>query len=99
MIAFAVDFSNGTIYLPRTSLSALDMKNIKQVKFDPRTTDKAGIERIVMEQTGHAIKLDQSNLTMTRLSSSKEMLKQLACELHYITNGRIALNSLKGETK
>ena len=31
IIAYAVDFSNGTIYLPGTSMSSIDMKNIKQV--------------------------------------------------------------------
>src|ERR1700679_4192321 len=39
VIAFAVDFSNGTIYLPgRSRMGSLDFKNIKEVKFEPRHT-------------------------------------------------------------
>src|SRR3984885_10280157 len=48
VIAFCVDFSNGTIYLPKRMhhLSSLDFKNIKEVKFDPKHTSLASIERI-----------------------------------------------------
>src|SRR5476651_2239592 len=43
VIAFAVDFSNGTIYLPAGRLGSLDLKNIKEVKFDPKHTNLASI--------------------------------------------------------
>ena len=36
IIAYAVDFSNGTIYLPDRGHGSLDLKNLKQVKFDPK---------------------------------------------------------------
>jgi hypothetical protein len=35
LIAYAIDFSTGTIYLPGTT-GSLDIKDIKQVKFDPK---------------------------------------------------------------
>ena len=48
IIAYAVDFSNGTIYLPGTSSSSLDIKkNIREVKFDPKNSNMASIEKIV----------------------------------------------------
>jgi hypothetical protein len=95
VIAFAVDFSNGTIYVPGTAVSSLDMKNIKQVKFDPKLTGQAGIERIVKEQTGLSVKLDQSNMTMTKLKSTNDMIEQFA-QLSNVQNDRIALNYLTG---
>ncbi|MBF0384335.1 MAG: hypothetical protein HQL27_00545 [Candidatus Omnitrophica bacterium] len=48
IIAYAVDFNNGTIYLPGTSRSSLDIKkNIREVKFDPKNSSMASIEQIV----------------------------------------------------
>ena len=53
VIAFAVDFSNGTIYLPgRTVIGALDLKNIKEVKFNTKHTSLASIEGIIKDETG-----------------------------------------------
>src|SRR5271170_3218015 len=70
VIAFAVDFSNGTIYLPeRTRIGLLDMKNIKEVKFDPKHTSLASIERIIKDQTGCEVKFDQDNIKLSKLKS------------------------------
>jgi len=74
VIAFAVDFNNGTIYLPGSSRSSLDLKNMRQVKFDPKKSTLAGIERIIKEETGTAVKLDQSNMRITELGSTDEMI-------------------------
>src|SRR5476651_117793 len=53
VIAFAVDFSNGTIYMPeRTRIGSLDFKNIKEAKFDPKHTSLASIERTIKNETG-----------------------------------------------
>ena len=92
VIAFAVDFSNGTIYLPGTVMSSLDMKNIRQVKFDPRKTDQLGIEQIIKEQTGCVVKLDQSNMAMTRLKSTNDMMVQFAQIMPQIRDDRVAFN-------
>ena len=90
VIAFAVDFSNGTIYLPeRTRIGFLDFKNIKEVKFDPKHTDFAKLEGIIKGQTGCEVKLTQGTLRLTQLKSLKEMREQFAkVEL---ANDRIAL--------
>ena len=91
VIAFAVDFNNGTIYLPGTSRSSLDLKNIKQVKFDPKHNSLAGIERIIKEQTGYAVKLGQSNMRIVKLKSTNDMIVQFAQILPGIRDNRIAL--------
>ena len=79
VIAYAVDFSNGTIYLTsRTKLGSLDYKNIKEVKFDPRHTSLASLERIIKDQTGCEVNLRQDNIKLTKLNSLDEMKAQFA---------------------
>lgn len=89
VIAFAVDFNNGTIYLPGGRLSSLDMKNIKQVKFDPKHSSQASIERMIKEQTGCSVKLNQSNMRITKLKSTDDMMVQFAQVLPEMTDDRI----------
>ena len=92
IIAFAVDFNNGTIYLPGTSKASLDIQDIKQVKFDPKHNNIAGIERMIQEQTGYTVKLDQSNMRIVKLRSTDEMVLQFAQILPSLQNDQIALN-------
>ena len=92
MIAYAVDFSNGTIYLPGGSLrSSLDIKNIKQVKFDPKRINLAGIEGIIKEQTGCVVKFDQSDMRITKLRSADEIREQFAQVLSGMRDNRLSL--------
>ena len=92
VIAFCVDFSNGTIYLPeRTRLGSLDFKNIKEVKFDPKHTSLASIERTIKDQTGYQVKFDQDNIRLSKLRSLKDMMVQFAKVNHENQNDRIAL--------
>ena len=91
VIAYAVDFSNGTIYLPGTSRSSLDLKNIKQVKFDSKHYTNATIEKIIKEETGYEVKLNKDNMKISRLESIDEMMMHFAEVLPEIENNRIAL--------
>ena len=92
VIAYAVDFSNGTIYLPGGSLrSSLDIKNIKQVKFDPKNTTLAGIERIIKNETGCLVKFDQSDIRITKLRSANEIREQFAQVLLGMRDNRLSL--------
>ncbi|HCD37400.1 MAG TPA: hypothetical protein DEQ77_01485, partial [Candidatus Omnitrophica bacterium] len=68
LIAYAIDFSTGTIYLPGTA-GSLDVKDIKQVKFDPKHYNAATIEKIIKRETGHAIKLNRNNIQVYKLKS------------------------------
>ena len=92
IIAYAVDFSNGTIYLPGTSRGSLDLKDIKQVKFDPKHYTNATIEKIIKEETGYAVKLNQDNVKIYRLKSLDDMMMRFAEVLPGIKNNRIALS-------
>ena len=92
VIAYAVDFSTGAIYLPGTSRGSLDLKDIKQVKFDPKHYTDATIEKIVKEETGHAVKLKQDNIKISRLRSIDDMMARFAEVLPGIKNDRIALS-------
>ena len=99
VIAFAVDFSNGTIYLPGTSKISMDLNNIKQVKFDPRHTNLAGIEKIIKDETGRTIKMDQPDMNVTKLRSTRDIVVQFAKALPQMRDDRIALNTLKGDVR
>jgi len=92
IIAYAVDFNNGTIYLPGTSRSSLDLKDIKQVKFDPKHYTNATIEKIIKEETGYAVKLNQDNMKISRLESIDDMMMRFAEVLPGIKTNRISLS-------
>lgn len=91
VIAFAVDFNNGTIYLPGTRTSALNKNDIKQVKFDPAHTSRADIERIIQEQTGTTVRFDQPDMRITKLKSSDDMVAQFVQVFSRMRDDRIAL--------
>jgi hypothetical protein len=92
VIAYAVDFSNGTIYLPGTSHSSLDKKDMKQVKFDTKHCTYTSIEKIIKEETGYAVKLTQKNLQISRVTSIDEMMVRFAEVLPGTQNNNIALS-------
>ena len=80
LIAFAIDFNNGTIYLPGTSKASLELKNMRQVKFDPRHSTVASIEKTLKEETGYEVKLDQKNIKVSKLTSVDDMMVHFAKE-------------------
>jgi hypothetical protein len=90
IIAFAVDFNNGTIYLPGT-FGSLEKNNIKEVKFDPKHTSLAGIEKIIKRETGSIVKLDQPNVQITKLKSIDDMNKQFAQIMAGLKDDRLVL--------
>ena len=96
VIAYAVDFNNGSIYIPGTSRGSLDPKDMKQVKFDPKHATKASIESIIKKETGYAVKLDQADMQVTRLESIDDMMKRFAGILPGIKNDRVVL-SMEGK--
>lgn len=78
VIAFAIDFNNGTIYLPGTSASALDIRYMKKVKFDPRRDSISGIEEIIKKETGYEVKLYQDGTLMSEMQSVDDMMRNFA---------------------
>jgi hypothetical protein len=91
VIAFAVDFSNGTIYLPERTKMGFNLKNIKEVKFDPKHTSLASIEGIIKDQTGCTVRFDQDNIKLSKLKSLDDMREHFAMLGPVIQNDRIAL--------
>lgn len=77
VIAFAVDFSNGCIYLP-THPKVITTADLKVIRFDPKHTTLAQIEKIIKDQTGYAVKFSQANLRISRLQSSKDVVVNFA---------------------
>lgn len=70
VIAFAVDFSNGTIYLPGGKSGA----KLEQLRFNPKGDAKASVERIIRKRTGLAVRLNQRNMRVRGLGSREQML-------------------------
>ena len=91
VIAFAVDFNNGTIYLPGTSRSSLEQKKVKKISFNVRHSSNAVIERIIKQETGYDVRLDQDNLQITELKSLDDMAESFAKIPPAGQDGRVAL--------
>ncbi len=89
VIAYAVDFSNGTIYLPGTARSSLGGQNIRQVKFDSKNKRLVNIESIVKRETGYDVKKYQNNTEIYKLRSSDEMTEHFAKVLSELQDNRM----------
>lgn len=74
VIAFAVDFTNGTIYLPGGKKGAA----IERLRFDPRGDAKEAVERIIRTRTGRTVRLDQGGMRVRRLESSAQIVPGFA---------------------
>ncbi|MDA9557557.1 hypothetical protein N9R79_08670 [Vibrio sp.] len=63
VIAFAVDFSNGTIYLPDSASTETDSTADGMVAFnvDGEVTNEK-IEQVILKQTGQQVNLDDDNV-------------------------------------
>jgi hypothetical protein len=81
VIAYAVDFSNGTIYLPnhRRRASA-DRRGVEVARFDPKRASREDVERLVEARTGVSGTLDDPRLQVMRLSSIRDAQTRVARE-------------------
>jgi len=92
IIAYAVDFTEGTIYLPGGAFSrSPDFKNIKQVKFDPKQATLASIEKIIQEETGCTVSFEQPEMRITRLRSTDEIMMHFAYAMPETRDERLSL--------
>jgi threonine dehydrogenase-like Zn-dependent dehydrogenase len=64
LIAFAVDVSSGTLYLPKHSSQAsnLDWKNATKIKIDPNNLSEASIAKAIKENTGVKVDFNDPHL-------------------------------------
>ncbi|RJP25711.1 MAG: hypothetical protein C4520_02160 [Candidatus Abyssobacteria bacterium SURF_5] len=80
LIAFAIDFSTGAIYLPGTargSWEAPEMDNVRQVRFDPEHSSLSDIEGIIKKETGCEVKFGQDT-EVFELNSVQDMVAHLS---------------------
>ena len=76
VIAYAVDFSNGTIYLPGTGRrrgASLGLDGLRTVRFDPRRATPEGLSAIVGRRTGYAVDWRDERLRAFKLSRREEL--------------------------
>ncbi|MEK7382192.1 MAG: hypothetical protein AAB262_02790 [Elusimicrobiota bacterium] len=78
VIAFAVDFNNGTIYLPKAGKGLLNLNELEKVRFAPGADAKASVEAILREKIGLTILLGQDDLVVFELKSVDEIAARLA---------------------
>jgi hypothetical protein len=78
VIAFAVDFTQGTIYLPHRRRGALDLKNLEKVAMDKNHMAASDLEAVVAQHTGISVKFSRQDLIAMRMGSDLEMRAQFA---------------------
>jgi hypothetical protein len=78
LIAYAVDFSTGAIYLPSESSSAASegIGQLAVVYTNPDRLNRENIEEIIAEVTGHSISLDREDIVVSKLESPEQVLEQ-----------------------
>lgn len=72
VIAFAVDFHNGTIYLPPESQAGIDSDStpgLTKVSVPKEQLSRRQIEHVVASHSGHQIQLDEERTEAHRLAS------------------------------
>lgn len=81
LIAFAVDFTSGTIYLParkRAHLQQPDFEKMLAIQIPRDKLNKRGIEQALEEQIGRPISLDSENLRVYELDDIDQCWMQYA---------------------
>jgi hypothetical protein len=72
VIAFAVDFATGAIYLPpdsvRLELDLSDLQDMEIVQTDRKSLTRQEIEAVVAQKTGQAIDLASPRVRVARIS-------------------------------
>ena len=81
VIAFAVDFSNGTIYLPANKKSLLennDSQNLNVLHIDKDKMNLQEIESVISENTGINFDMDDQRIQVVELSKITELMPKYA---------------------
>jgi len=77
IIAFAVDFSSGAIYVPEhRSVGA--PPTLRVVRFDPRHTSRAELEALIRRETGKDFSFSDDRVQYTRVKTPEEAGAALA---------------------
>ena len=68
VIAYAVDFSNGTIYLPSASSASVDIHHLDDAM------DVASLEKLLSDKAGQPVSLENELLVIEEMDSLDEAL-------------------------
>ncbi len=79
VIAFAVDFNNGTIYLPGTSADSEDLKDgdVKAVKAEKKI-DNEYLEEVIKKELDIEVDLESDDLIIREFKSDENPTKSVA---------------------
>jgi hypothetical protein len=87
IVAFAVDFSNGTIYLPpggekSSSIEPIDLDKMIAVKTGKKKLTEDDIETIIKEYTGKTVDISSPNVVFKRFDeiNDKEFFVAMGSE-------------------
>ncbi len=80
VIAYAVDFSNGTIYLPprRSRQGGGGVARIREIAFDARRCAIRDVERIVQRELGSDVSFADPSLRVFEMRSRDQMIARFA---------------------
>lgn len=73
IIAFAVDFSSGAIYLPASKDKAKNQDKYRIVRFDPKHYTKESLEKIISQETGRDFHFNNKQIQYMRLKNRDEI--------------------------
>lgn len=76
VIAFAVDFSNGTIYLPHGKHASLTPAELKSVSLNGKL-DKKALSELMSKKLAQPVNLDSADLQVKAFSSEESLLAYL----------------------
>jgi len=76
VIAFAVDFSNGTIYLPGGRRASLSLEELDAISSTGKI-DMQALDSIVQKQAGSDVLLNGEDLQAIHLSSVDQLPREL----------------------
>ena len=80
IVAFAVDFATGTIYLPGSkaaSTTPSDTKEVTVIHVNPGELDISKIEEVVTRHTEYPLRFDQENLRVFEWDGVKNIEAEL----------------------
>ena len=81
VIAFAVDFSTGAIYLPggkSKKARRLEHGNVATIKMNPGALNLATLDEILLDYTGEEVNLDSDMVLVYEADENKSIEEQLS---------------------
>ena len=78
IIAFAVDFGTGCIYLPASQSSRLQGGKYRIVKFDPAHSSKESVEALISRETGREFHFNDPKIKYKEIKNQDDLSMQFS---------------------